>query len=423
MHSSKAKIAASLLLAASVAFAIVIFGGRGSSATLFADTLKQMQGSSYTFQMEVLDANGKIALVTVKGSVLEPGKLRLDSEGKGPGDVSSIFDNSTKKGLILFHSFKAAKPIPAPDKSAEGASGPQGILALMGGSIQNLWNLRAGDERKLDKKEIDGRTAEGFEVTRKTADFVERTTVWATGEKGLPLRVEIATEPTKNKNAGFSLVLKGFRMNPELDPNSFNTDAPKGYTLTDQVTLKELTTQAATASAKPPSGEAAKVLAAMDLWMAAKEEQAVEKLLSIDWSGDFQFGKSRYAFWLGESQVVALTDLDRSKVIDETIKQITQLRALSRKACELGRQALGAGDSTKAEKHFNAVLGLGRLLWQQDRMVIVRDVGIAVQKLALKDLTELYAKTNNADRQKSVQEGIEALDKLAAEFRKKASGG
>ena len=54
--------------------------------------------------------------------------------------------------------------------------------------------------------------------------------------------------------------------------------------------------------------------------------------------------------------------------------------------------------------------------------LIARMVGIAVQRLALKDLTDLYQKTGNQEKLRAVRDSIQELKQQLDQIKKLASG-
>ena len=77
----------------------------------------------------------------------------------------------------------------------------------------------------------------------------------------------------------------------------------------------------------------------------------------------------------------------------------------------MGQTAISAKDYEKAGRCFEALLQLGKLLNRDlDNMLIVRLVGIAVQKLALKEQVGLYTETNNQEKVKAAEKQLQALN-------------
>jgi outer membrane lipoprotein-sorting protein len=419
MRYRSVKIAASAAIAAGVAIAIIaIVASGGGSAVAFATVLDELRTKSYAFEMDISTPGG--ASASIKCMVLEPGKMRLEPHS-GPGGIISVVDSRTGKVLVLFERAKAALRF---DKQESREMGPAGFLVLSGRSIENLWNLRVGGEVDLGKREIAGKSAEGFRVTQKALvsdiekdDATETITVWADTETHVPITIDVLWQSDKEPQPSQRLTLRDFKVVLNPDPALFSTDVPEGYTLANQQTIGELAAgQAASAPTEAaPSAEAKKVLQAMDLWNGASKEKAVELLLTVDWNGDFRFGPEDYLFTMTERQLISLVSADQLKVSDEVIKQLPQCRAIARELAALGRQARASKDVAKAQECFNAAAGLGQLLDRNENMLlIVRLVGITVQKMAIADLSSLYEGSGETAKCEAVRKRLKQLDEEQA---------
>jgi len=190
---------------------------------------------------------------------------------------------------------------------------------------------------------------------------------------------------------------------------------PPGYTLANWRTLKELTTgSTANTQATPAvSPAAAQLLAALQSWHAGEREQALAALLKLDWQSDFRFAATDYLFTMTEAQCVSLVPDDKQQMLTAVMSQTSDIRAIARELVERAKRARAAGDHATAEQHLRTAAGLGELLDRdRDGMLIVRMVGIAVQRLAFTELAEFYEATGNADE---LQAARTRLADLAAE--------
>ena len=413
MHSRLTKLVAASAVAAVVVLGIAIFAGRDSSSKLFAETLRQIQAGSYTFELGVKMANeANDGSTAVEGMVLEPGKVRLDCSGE-VGQISVVFDTFSGKSLILFHRQKAAY-----DQSIDADTSAKmvGPLALFAEPIGSLWNLRDGMEKELGRTEIAGQPAEGFEIVAETDEYTQTITVWAHAETGKPLQVIIVMKAVGADSPSIEFTMRDFTLDVELDEELFSTTVPEGYTVANQRTLDELPSE------ETQSLEAEKILEMLDLWSNGKQREATDLMLAINWAGDIEFPADAYLFTLTERQYISLTHADQQQVMSQIIKQSTQLPALARGTVTLAREAQAAKDFNAAEKYLVATAELGRLLNRDsDRMLIVRLVGIAVQGLGLKGMEELYQETGHADklqaardRQRQLKDQLKAIHKSVA---------
>jgi len=417
MRTRSVKIAASATVAAGIAIAVIIWATSGGSTVAMAAVLEQLKTKSYEFQMVARTPEGETH--SLKGMVLEPGKLRIE-QGVGLDTVVCILDSQEKQSLLLFERQKAAYRM---DKLQKKEAGFLGFLSLPGRSIDDLWKLKAGGETKLDKKDIDGKPADGFQVNQKYDDYSQTITVWADAKTGFPVMVEIAMTSNKDEKNVLNLTLRDFKVVAKPNPALFSTDVPEGYTLANQRTLQQLTATPATTPAEGTSVEGKKVLAAIELWNSGEKSKGVEALAAVDWKGEIRFGPEHYLFTMTERQYISLVSADQQKVMSDVLAQLGLCRAMTREMIDLGKKARTAKDADKAEKHFTATEGLGQLLDRNpDQMLIVRLVGIAVQKLALTELSGLYEERGQSEKLKAVREKLSGVEDEQSKIKKAASG-
>lgn len=402
------KIAASAAAVAGIAIAVIIWASGSGSTVALADVLEQLQTQSYEFTMDVRAPGGPST--SVKGMVLEPGKLRMEQHA-GTETIASIVDIDANESLILFERVKAAYRF---DRKEQKEVGMLGFLILPGRSIGDLWNLQAGSEIKLGQKEIDGQTVEGFRVTQKHDDYTETITVWADAETAHPLKVDIVWQSGKQEKPVFELTLTDFKVVPEPNPDLFSTRVPEGYTLANRKTLEQLTAEPGPDSptAGGTSTQAKMILEVHNLWVAGNKHKAIDLLMKVDWKDDIRFSREHYLFTMTEKQYISLVAADQSKVMDEIIEHMPQYRAIARELINLGRQAHTAGEADRAEHYFRTAVCLGRVLNSNaDAMLIVRMVGIAIQQGALDKLTGIYEERGETEKLKAAREQLKQLEK------------
>ncbi|MFQ6036663.1 MAG: outer membrane lipoprotein carrier protein LolA, partial [Sedimentisphaerales bacterium] len=293
------KIAAGIILIGIIAVGIRHFtGSKISTSVAFGQVLRQIQNSSYTFDLTTV-AEGE-ASPAAKGMVLRTGRLRIDAP-QVMGGVSTIADISTKKYLLLFHGQKTAMTeIPGAENVPDGA----GPFTLFTNPVENLWNLRDGTEKSLGEKEIDGQPAVGFQVQQDEQEYHCEIVVWAHAETGSPIRVEITISNPDDSSQSMTMVMSQFRLDVELDEELFSLEPPPGYTLAYQKTLQE------TLTPTESTPQAQKIEQSIALWSRGKEDEAVETLLSADWTKPIEFSDRMYLFSLTEKGYVALKPQD-----------------------------------------------------------------------------------------------------------------
>lgn len=161
------------------------------------------------------------------------------------------------------------------------------------------------------------------------------------------------------------------------------------------------------------------VLEAMKLSAQGRMPQAVERLVKVNWSGEFRFGPDQRLFTLTEKKFASLPPSEREKIMAQVTEQSSQLRALAREAVQRGRDLKTSGKFQDAEAHDRAVLGLGRLLSRDpEGLLIVRLVGIAVHKLSLEELADLYETTNDLAKLQDVRKELSELNRQQEQIRR-----
>jgi outer membrane lipoprotein-sorting protein len=413
MNTRTLKIAAPTTAVATMVIISIVWAIGGTPSVVFSDVLKQLQTKSYEF---VMDVNEGGTGTIIKGTVLEPCKMRLE-QTSGMGPIVSIIDNDTHQSLLLWKRFKAAYRFDRQEKEQVGVFG---FLLLPGRSVNDLWNLQAGDETKLTQKKVNGLDAQGFRVTQKNDDYTETITVWADAKTAAPLLVDITMQSNQVKGQVLKLSLRDFKVVQNPNPALFSTDVPEGYTLASRKTLKQLmtTSESTSATKEETPNEADNVLKAMDFWRSGKKEKSLITLTEIHWKGRFHFNRERYLFTMTEKQFISLVSADQKKVMAEIMSQSKDCRNIVRELVTLANKARTSGNNAKAETYLQTALGLGELLDRdKNMMLIVRMVGIAIQRHAADELVTLYKDQGRTNPLQAIRKRIITLEKEAKEIR------
>ncbi len=376
----------------------------------FGEVLRHIQNSSYTFDLATV-IEGEVLPTVNKGMVLRPGKFRIDAP-QIMGGVSTIADISTKKSLILFHGQKTAMTmteIPG-TKSVPKEAGP---LVLFLRPVENLWNLRDGTEKSIGEKEIDGQPAVGFQVQQEGKDYQCEIVVWAHAETGRPIRVEITIYNPEDSSQSMTMVMSRFDLDAELDEEPFSLEPPEGYTMAYQKTLEETITDTES------TPEAEKIERSFALWSQDKKDEAVETLLSVDWTKPIEFSEKMYLFTLTEKGYVALKPEDQQQVMKEIMEILSsQLRGLVREIWNLARTAKSSRNYKKAELCLETSLNLGRLINRNPEGILVaQTVGLSIRRKSLDEMVILYKETNHQEKLQRVEEEIRKVDAERESFR------
>jgi hypothetical protein len=395
----------------------------GSSSVAFAAVLQKICNSSYTFELKFAVPDTAADGKPIQGSILEPGRMRLDCEPMpGLGAISSIIDVQSSQCLILFHQQKAAELLtnPVPSRNAGGG----GFATFVTRPVKELWNLRDGKEKSLGKKTIDGVEAEGFEVQKEDEGDIPREKplhytiqIWANAKTAAPVLVEIASLPLDSSHEAIKWSMSHFTLDVQLDESLFKMEPPAGYTLSHQKDLKEVVgTQKSS-----PQGQI--VVEAVALAAQKKTDEAIAKLLTVDWSKPVVFEGTAYIFTMSEKQYITLKPDDQQKAMQKVLDDAGVVKQIARTIREKARPMIEAGQYDKAEPMLKAGEQLGVLLTQDpERMILVRLVGIAVQKMMLDDLGKLYESQGKTDLLQKSQQRLQAVQAEGDAIKKAATG-
>ena len=332
------------------------------------------------------------------------------------GRVSSIADIKQRKTLMIFHRQKAAQFLGDGRDLSTRLSNPFGFLTE---SPQNLWNLRDGTEERLENRQIDSQSAEGFRVRLQGEvegiEFRQEITIWAQARTGVPLLVEILVTSTTDPEQTVKITLSDFNINVELDDSLFDMEPPADYILRYSKSLDEVL--AAKAATEPtPTGR--QVEQALDLWERGQQDQAAEIMLQIDWTGPVSFSMHLYNFTLTEKEYITLTLEDGEQASREFIALNSRCRALTRHLVSLGQNDKDQGETDKAERFFRTVYRFGMLIkGNEETLINTRMVGYAVTISGLRELTALYGETGDQEKLDWARQENQKVDAARIKYR------
>ena len=418
MRSKITKIAAAAVIIIAILIGINQLGSSiDESSVAFGEVLGYIQTFSYTFDLSVETAtvNQDPAAFAMKAMVLEFGRLRIDCSTGKVGKISSITDFNAGKTLLLFHQNKAG--VIREEPVLNKYTGAGGIVTFCTKSIENFWNVRDGTEEQLGEKEINGQTVTGFRVFQEDQYFEYDITIWANITTGIPILVEVLSKPLDTSYPSIKWTMKNFNLDVELDEELFNLEVPAGYTSAYQWDLDELEVET------EPSVEAKRIVQMFELWSEDRKNEAVEILLGIDWAQPLEFGKEPYIFSITEKGYISLKAEDQKRAMDEIMAVAVTVRQILYEVLNLGQAAVSVQNYKEAERYFEAGLQLGKLLDRNpESMIIVRLVGIAVEKKTLNEMISLYTTTNTQEKLRAAEEQLRAAEAEAEEIKKKAQG-
>lgn len=208
-----ARIASAIALAVVVVAAVLFTPPTPSVAAVRFDDVREEVARTRTvvYEQVVDDGEEKVAETI---SVLGPNLVLTERKG-----AWALTDFAEKRGMAVEEETKVAHVFES--------LGPLAKLDPEYDHTRWFRDLAKGKSEPLPDREIDGRRAAGFRVTRSFPGLDEeehRTTydVWVDPETKLPVRAEFAWQQVK-------VVQRGFRFDAKLDESRFRFEPPEGY--------------------------------------------------------------------------------------------------------------------------------------------------------------------------------------------------
>jgi outer membrane lipoprotein-sorting protein len=228
MNSKLTKTAvAAVIIIGILAGIYSLTGSFDGSNIAFAQVLKKIQTSSYTFDLMVepipSSSGSDLSPINGKAIVFQAQKLRLNFSNGSDGEVSSIVDYNAKQYLQLFHKSKVGRL----GNYGEKVKGD--FSSFYNKPVEELWSLKDGSEEFLGEKELHGQNVTGFKVVQKGFEI----TIWVNSKSGLPVYVEALSEPN-DSSISTKWVMKNFDFEASLNEELFNLAGPAEYTIIDK---------------------------------------------------------------------------------------------------------------------------------------------------------------------------------------------
>ena len=109
--------------------------------------------------------------------------------------------------------------------------------------------------------------------------------------------------------------------------------------------------------------------------------------------------------------------------MEEIMAMAADSRGIVYKVLNLGQSAVAAREYDEAERCFEAGLQFGKLLARDpDGMIIVRLVGIAVEKKTLNEMISFYTTINDMDKLRAAEQQLRAAEAEGDRIKKRATG-
>jgi len=214
MKSPMTRVAAAAVVVVALALGFHAFLG-GGAGTAFAQVVEQLQNAQ-TLVYSLVTVTGQDEMPTVRTDIAfkEPGALRT-ATADGYVTVIEATDAGVK-GISIVPPMK--QYLEFEFSFADLPDNPETGPYV---SVEKLRALPAQADETLGRKEIDGRTLEGFRVTEDDATI----TVWID-----PKTQELARAELTFANApGMNMIMTDFQFDVPLDDSLFDMAPPAGY--------------------------------------------------------------------------------------------------------------------------------------------------------------------------------------------------
>jgi len=212
---SRYAVAACLLLAC-----FIVLEGlsrKSVSAKAFDVALQQFSTARVIEYLAEFKWDGKIVRVS-ESMHLQPDRVREEL----PDGKIKVIDFSKRRNITLDPRSQTA--VVVIDTSPPQNYKPERFLDKVKEYIQRIKTDPLRTDRYLGKRDLDGRTVEGFQMQKLT----QVQTLWVDIVTGLPSEMEIVSLD----NPGQSVVMRNFRFDVQSHESLFSVDPPPGYKVT-----------------------------------------------------------------------------------------------------------------------------------------------------------------------------------------------
>lgn len=213
MSNRMMKLAAAAVVALAVILGLSLFTGDGAGKA-YAKVVGQLhQAHTLTFSMVTRTGVASMPTVRIDMAYRDTGQFRSTS---ADGYVTVLETTATGvKGISLVPPTRSYVAFEIANASKDPAKDPWM-------TVEKLRSLPAQASRALGRREIDGRTLDGFVAQEDDGTA----TVWIDPQTGQLVRAELEFAGTPDMN----MILSDFQFDIPLDDSIFSVEPPKDYT-------------------------------------------------------------------------------------------------------------------------------------------------------------------------------------------------
>ena len=200
-----------IVIAGAIGVTLILLARGGTIA--WADVQEKIRNARTVSMRITMQQEGAPDIVVTR-KIMEGGLMRQEISVEGE-PVTQIYRLREGKLLILTHKDKKAVRM-------ELSGMPEKVRHAIekGDTLASMKELIEEAETELGEKEITGRLAKGYRVTKGGMTF----TIWADAKTGDPLQLELTIYQGE-----VLVTMSDFRFNEEMDESLFSMKPPEGY--------------------------------------------------------------------------------------------------------------------------------------------------------------------------------------------------
>ena len=146
----------------------------------------------------------------------------------------------------------------------------------------------------------------------------------------------------------------------------------------------------------------------LELWDSGDRKAAAEKFLLVKWDDSSVFSETPI-LTLSEQEYSALPASEQDQKRQEGTQIAKTIKMLVRYASRIAKASFTAKEYETAEEQYDAIRQCGLALSDSESLSIFKTTGRSIQRIALRELIKLYART---DEQEKLKDARESLSKL-----------
>ncbi len=146
----------------------------------------------------------------------------------------------------------------------------------------------------------------------------------------------------------------------------------------------------------------------LELWDSGERKAAAEQFFLVKWDDSSVFSEIPI-LTLSEQGYSALPASEQEQKHQDGIETAKSIKLLVRYASRIARASSTAQQYETAEEQYDAIRQCGVALSGSESLSIFKTTGRSIQRIALRELIKLYARTDEQEKLKSARESLSKL--------------